>query len=226
MAFWSKKPGGTIETVASSVGQSVQEQAASSQPKAPLATQPPAQPTARAPDAAATTAASPAMAAPELSPEAKKKAVDASKNLLAAFGQVTSILMRSAQYRKLSLADLEWLVVPAVTNGQFALAEAQSKANGMMVPVGVLLWASVSAEVDKRLTETTEVPMRLKQEEWRSGDILWVIDGVGEQQVIQAMLKRKMETDWAGRPVKMKVRDKTGVMRVGVLSKATPQPAA
>ena len=161
----------------------------------------------------------------ELSPEAKKKAADVSKNLLAAFGQITSILMRSAQYRKHALADLEWLVVPAVTTGQFALAEAQSKDNGMMVPVGVLLWASVAAEVDKRLTETTETPMRLKQEEWRSGDVLWVIDGVGEQQVIQAMLKRKMEKDWTGRQVKMKVRDKTGVMRVGVLSAGSSRPA-
>jgi cytolysin-activating lysine-acyltransferase len=130
--------------------------------------------------------------APELSAEAKKKAADASKHLLGAFGQVTSILMRSAQYRKQTLADLEWLVVPAVTTGQYALAEAQSKASGMMVPVGALLWASVSPEVDKRLTETTEVPMRLKPEEWRCGDILWVIDGVGEQQVVQAMLKKRI----------------------------------
>ncbi len=65
--------------------------------------------------------------------------------------------------------------------------------------------------------------MRLSQDEWRSGDILWVIDGIGEQQMIQTMLKRKMAKDWAGRQVKMKVRDKTGVMRVGVLSKTALQ---
>lgn len=222
MAFWSKKSTEAAGAIGTAASQPVQQPAA-----------PPPQSTSSAPQAAVqaampTPAPQPAAASSrvtELSPEAKKKAADVSKNLLAAFGQITSILMRSAQYRKHALADLEWLVVPAVTTGQFALAEAQSKDNGMMVPVGVLLWASVAAEVDKRLTETTDTPMRLKQEEWRSGDVLWVIDGVGEQQVIQAMLKRKMEKDWSGRQVKMKVRDKTGVMRVGVLSAGSSRPA-
>lgn len=222
MAFWSKKSADAAGAIGTAASQPVQ------QPAAPSPQSTSSQPQAAVQAAMPTRAPPPAVApsqATELSPEAKKKAADASKNLLAAFGQITSILMRSAQYRKHALADLEWLVVPAVTTGQFALAEAQSKDNGMMVPVGVLLWASVAAEVDKRLTETTDTPMRLKQEEWRSGDILWVINGVGEQQVIQAMLKRKMEKDWTGRQVKMKVRDKMGVMRVGVLSAGSSRPA-
>ena len=222
MAFWSKKSTEAAGAIGTAASQPVQQPAApspQSTPSAPQAAVQAAMPTPAPQPAAASSRVT------ELSPEAKKKAADVSKNLLAAFGQITSILMRSAQYRKHALADLEWLVVPAVTTGQFALAEAQSKDNGMMVPVGVLLWASVAAEVDKRLTETTDTPMRLKQEEWRSGDVLWVIDGVGEQQVIQAMLKRKMEKDWSGRQVKMKVRDKTGVMRVGVLSAGSSRPA-
>ena len=219
MAFWSKKAGGPDATPPAAEPTSATQQTAT----------PASMPTAKAAPAPAreenrqTSAGPTAAPMPELSPEAKKKAADASKQLMAAFGQVTSIMMRAQQYRKHTLADLEWLVVPAVTTGQFAMAEAQSKANGMMVPVGVLLWASVSPEVDKRLTEATESPMRLSQEEWRSGDILWVIDGIGEQQVIQTMLKRKIEKDWAGRQVKMKVRDKTGAMRVGVLSKPAIQ---
>ncbi len=95
-------------------------------------------------------------------------------------------------------------------SGQFSLAEAQSKSSGMMAPVGVLLWASVSAEVDHRLNESAGAPTPLKPDEWRGGDILWVIDAIGEPEMVQALLKRKMGTDWKGRPVKMKARDKAG----------------
>ncbi len=137
MAFWSKKAGGSDATSPSA------EPPAATQETAIPASAPPAMaaPAPARDENKPATAGATATPTPELSPEAKKKAADASKNLMAAFGQVTSIMMRAPQYRKHTLADLEWLVVPAVTTGQFAMAEAQSKANGMMVPVGVLLWA-------------------------------------------------------------------------------------
>ncbi len=175
-------------------------------PQAPKATQEaaplPADPTAPA----------------ELSDAQKSKARAVSQQIMASFGQITSVLMRAQQYKHHSLADLEWLVVPAVMTGQYSLAEAQSKANGLTAPVGVLLWASVSAEVDKRLTENLDAPMRLKPEEWKSGDTLWIIDAVGEPKMVQAMLQRMAAKDWKGRTVKMKARDKDGKVRVGVLS--------
>jgi hemolysin-activating ACP:hemolysin acyltransferase len=156
----------------------------------------------------------------ELSPEQKLKAAEVSKVLMTAFGQIISILMRSEQHKHLPLADLEWLAMPAVTTGQFLLAEAQLKGSGMMAPVGLVLWASVSPEVNERLeADRTGLP-RLKPEEWKSGAILWVIEAIGEGKMIQAMLKRKMDQDWKGRPVKMRVRDKAGVMRVGMLGTA------
>ncbi len=212
MAFWSKKadPVATVEVTPPVA------KAAGSQPTAP-ARQP------EPPKAAPAPAAPPPPAAlPELSPEAAKKAAETSKLLMAAFGQITNVMMRSPQYRHHTLSDLEWLVVPAIMNGQFALAEARSKANGMMSPVGVLLWAKVSADVDKRLSENATTPARLKADEWTSGELLWVIDAIGEPDMVQAMLKRKMETDWKGRTAKMRVRDKAGAMRVGVLSAAAP----
>jgi cytolysin-activating lysine-acyltransferase len=114
-------------------------------------------------------------------------------------------------------ADLEWLVVPAVLNGQFFIAEAQLKGNGMVAPVGVVLWASVSPAVDQRLAAAPSSPLRLQPAEWRSGEHLWVIEAIGDGDVVQAMLKRKLEKDWTSRTVKMRVRDKAGVMQVGTL---------
>ena len=226
MAFWSKKadaaPAAEVTPPAAKpVGPQPTAPARPPEPTQAAATAKPA-PIAASP--AAQAAAAPPR--PELSPEAARKAAETSKLLMAAFGQITNVLMRSPQYRQHPLSDLEWLVVPAVMNGQFALAEARSKANGMKAPVAVLLWASVSAEIDKRLSETAAAtPTRLKPEEWASGELLWVIDAVGEPDMVQAMLKRKMETDWKGQTAKMRVRDKAGVMRVGVLSAAAPATA-
>lgn len=51
-------------------------------------------------------------------------------------GQIVTILMRSPQHRQRPLADLEWLVLPAVLNGQCRVAQATQ--SGIAVPLGWL----------------------------------------------------------------------------------------
>jgi hemolysin-activating ACP:hemolysin acyltransferase len=68
----------------------------------------------------------------------------------AAFGDAATVLMRSPHYKHYSLADLEWLVLPAIATGQFSLADARHRQIGLSAPVAVVLWASVSAEVDHK----------------------------------------------------------------------------
>jgi cytolysin-activating lysine-acyltransferase len=172
------------------------------------------------------TASAPAaaqQAAPALAPEAMKNAAAVSKAVMAAFGEIVTVLMRTQEHRGKPLSDLEWLAVPAVTTGQFALAEAQSKTNGMMAPVGLILWASVSAEVDARLRANLASGLTLRPEEWKSGDILWVVEAVGEPKILQAMLQRTAQNDWKGRPANLRIRDKDGIVKAGVLSQ---KPAA
>lgn len=65
-------------------------------------------------------------------------------------GQIVSLLMRSTHHKQHSLADLEWLLLPAVLSGQFRIAHAQAQPNGPHSPVAAALWASVSSEVDQR----------------------------------------------------------------------------
>jgi hemolysin-activating ACP:hemolysin acyltransferase len=95
-----------------------------------------------------------------------------------ALGQIVTILMRSPQHKQHPLADLEWLVLPAVLSGQCRVARAQQ--SGIAVPVGVALWASVSTAVDQRLSDLS-VPWRLQSDEWRSGDIPWSDRGAARQ---------------------------------------------
>lgn len=187
---------------------------------APEPAAPPAQPI---PAAVQQPAAPPTEAPAGLAPEAMKNAAAVSKAVMAAFGEIVTVLMRTQDHRGKPLSDLEWLAVPAVTTGQFALAEAQSKTNGMMAPVGLILWASVSPEVDARLRANLASGLTLKPEDWKSGDILWVVEAVGDPKILQAMLQRTSQNEWKGRPANLRIRDKDGVVKAGVLSQ---KPAA
>lgn len=189
---------------------------------------PPAAPAqAAAADGEATAAGAVAPAQEELSEQARRQAAALSKAVMATFGQITTVLMRTPEYKSHTLADLEWLVVPAVLTGQFSLAEAQSKTNGMMAPVGLVMWAAVSPDVDRRLRENLQGPMRLTPQEWRSGDILWVIDAVGDPRILQAMLQNTANKEWKGRNVNLRVRGQDGAVRVGTLTTQKPDaPAA
>jgi hemolysin-activating ACP:hemolysin acyltransferase len=128
-------------------------------------------------------------------------------------GQIVTILMRSPQHRERPLADLEWLVLPAILSGQFRVAQAQQ--SGTAVPVGVALWASVSTPVDQRLSDLS-VPWRLQPDEWRSGDIPWLVELVADPVTQQALLKHLGETVFKGRGIKMRVRDADGKAQIGM----------
>ena len=43
-----------------------------------------------------------------------------------AFTQVVGVLMRSPHYRRYTLGDLEWLVIPPLLAGQFRIGEAKA----------------------------------------------------------------------------------------------------
>jgi hemolysin-activating ACP:hemolysin acyltransferase len=138
-----------------------------------------------------------------------------------ALGQIVAVLMRSPQHKHYSLADLEWLVLPAVLSGQYRIAQAQQQA--AVAPVGVVLWARVSAEVDRRLSDLS-TPARLRPDEWRSGDIPWLLELVCDTRAQQALLKELGETVFKGRSVKMRVRGADGKVQVGTLQGAARNP--
>ena len=238
MALWPKKPddnkkapsapskpevkAGADKTAAAPVGR---PDAPSTPPKpdrsAALAAPAGAGPVSARPASPAQSQPPPQLAADEL-----QKRAAASKQQMAAFGGIVSVLMRSPQFREQRLAELEALVVPAVVNNQYLLAEAQSKASGFVVPVGAVLWASVSAEVDRRLSENLDQPFKLAPNEWRSGDIGWLVVVVGDSRVINPMLKQLQETVLKGRPLEIRGKGKDGKEVVGTYSASAPPPAA
>ena len=142
-----------------------------------------------------------------------------------AFAQIVTILLRSPSHRHFAIADLEWLVVPPLTLGQFVIAEAKAQADGPGFPVAMALWATVSPETDLRLSENLTSPIRLRPDEWKSGDIMWLIDAVGEPRVLTGLVQQLAENAFKGRPIKLRQVGEGGKTIVAVLGGQAPAAA-
>ena len=85
----------------------------------------------------------------------------------AALGEITWLLSQSRTHRyMLFVADLEWLVMPALQQGQYRLFYVEGK------PAGLAVWGWVSDRAADRLAQGG----RLAVTEWRSGPNLWLVD--------------------------------------------------
>ena len=175
-------------------------------PAAPAAT-----PVADAPEllAAASEAAAKFLPADTL----KERAAQA-KHAAASIGQLVVMMAAMPAYREHKLSDLNWLVFPAVANGQFSIVDGQSKETGMTAPLGAVLWAWVSEAVDARLATTAEPSQRLAPAEWRSGDILWIIETFGDPRLIGGLVERLRDTTWQGRAPKLRGKGADGQITV------------
>ncbi|CAN7688578.1 toxin-activating lysine-acyltransferase [Mesorhizobium sp. LjRoot246] len=96
------------------------------------------------------------------------------------FGKVALAMMAVPRYRHLSIADLQQLVLEPLIRDRIAIAQpAKEDGPQLEALAGIAIWASVSAEVDAKIREQIKAgifPVRLKPEEWTSGDINWLID--------------------------------------------------
>lgn len=155
---------------------------------------------------------------PELGAEQLRKMAAAAKSLTAALGEIVALLMRSPQHKHYSLADLEWLVVPALLTGQFSLVTAQSRRNGLTSPVGLIVWASVSDEVDQRLSAAPGEPLRLEPHEWKSGSNPWVVLAIGDKNIMHGMMKELQTKTWTNKPAKLLVLDNDNEPRVATIA--------
>jgi cytolysin-activating lysine-acyltransferase len=91
---------------------------------------------------------------------------------------------------------------------------------------GATAWASVSDETHHRLSASPGQKMRLRPDEWKSGEHLWIIDVACEQQVIAHALHTLARTQFKETPVRLAVQDAEDRARVEVLqSMLTPKGA-
>lgn len=99
---------------------------------------------------------------------ARVKAIDGQ------LADVVKLMMMAPKYRTLFVADIAWRVMPALVAGQF-----QFKIDQQGTVVAFISWAWVSDEVKARARDTST--FRLKEDEWRSGTNLIIMDVVSPQ---------------------------------------------
>lgn len=138
-----------------------------------------------------------------------------SKDIAAGLGQIMSLLMRARPYRHTMLYELETILMPAIVTRQFRIAESLMPDRKAVLPIAAVTWALVSPEVDKRLTEALDQPIKLKPEEWRSGNIAWIVEAIGEQQAISSLLQHLKQTELKDNTVRMRVRGQDGKPAIG-----------
>lgn len=87
-------------------------------------------------------------------------------------GEIVWVLSQSPVYKRLAIADLEWMVMPPMLLNQFRVFRKDEQ------PVGFALWAYLSPEVEARLEEKLKKKEKftLTPAEWKSGDRLWLIE--------------------------------------------------
>ena len=147
------------------------------------------------------------------------------------FAQIVAVLMRDRNFRAMPIGELEWLVLPPLMHGQFVLAHTrmsqpdtknkeEAKKSATLVPVAVALWARVSANVDKALSENLGAPIKLQPADWTSGDNFWLLALAGDQRALPKFLAQLGKTEFKGRQVKMRKRGPDG--KVVVVNLASP----
>jgi cytolysin-activating lysine-acyltransferase len=179
----------------------------------------------------------PATAAQEKKPVTRPR--DARQARFAqSFAQIVAVLMRDPNFRNMRLADLQWLVLPPVMAGQFRLAQvpmpqdtkgqeagkapqgAKAQEGGILVPMAVALWARVSPDIDKGLSESLDKEVRLRPNQWASGNIVWLTAVAGDPRAKPRFLKQLAETEFKGQHVKMRLRGPDGKVVVRALDPA------
>lgn len=123
-------------------------------------------------------------------------------------GEVVWLLSQSATHRHFTVGDLEWLVMPPILLEQFRIFRGES------TPVGLALWADLSEQAEGRLNQAamTGQAARLRPDEWKSGDRLWLVDLITldantDSRLQQAMFADLIQNVFPGRSFKMHVTD-------------------
>jgi hemolysin-activating ACP:hemolysin acyltransferase len=150
-----------------------------------------------------------------LTEEMRQKLAASEMQFALSFMRIVSVLLRSPHYKHYALSDLEWLVTPPLRTGQCAILNAETA--GLPIAIAVALWASVSPEVDIRLSREEATSIRLRPDEWRSGEILWLIDMIGSPDACNQLLKRLQSDPFKRREVKIRRREADGSLKIAVL---------
>lgn len=115
-------------------------------------------------------------------PEIAAKISAVRTHIRESFGKVVMAMMMLPRYRNQTLADLQHLLLEPLVRDRVAIAYPGGEKAGTLADMaGLAIWASVNEDGDARIREQIQAgtfPIRLKAEDWNSGDINWLLDVV------------------------------------------------
>lgn len=122
-------------------------------------------------------------------------------------GEALLVLMNSNAHRlNFFISDIEWLLLAPISKEQFRLYKDKDGK-----PVGLILWANVNEEVDKRLQNGIG---KLTFNDWTSGNILWIVDFIAPLGGADKMLEELKQTVFKGKNFKYQSIDKDGNRKI------------
>ena len=126
----------------------------------------------------------------EIDPEVRQKLAQLRTQVRENFGKIVMTMMVLPRYRHQTIGDLSHLVLDPLIRDRVAIAyPAQQDVSELADISGLAIWASVSEDVDKIIREqigSGTWPLRLKAEDWTSGEINWLIDVIAPDQKVAA----------------------------------------
>jgi len=159
--------------------------------------------------------------APQPAIDKQRIGAAASLAVSASIGDIAVVFSRSPGLKHHSFADIEWLVLPAVLSSQFYIVQTARKDSGLRAPIAVATWAFVSEEVDRRLSADLSHHIRLRPDEWKCGDIAWIVDLVGAPAGIANAVQWLKAGPFKEREAKVVVRDASGAVRTETIVRVT-----
>jgi cytolysin-activating lysine-acyltransferase len=107
-------------------------------------------------------------------------------------GSAVWLWMHSARHKQMPLLTLPTILLPAIKQRQFILAAEAGQ------PVFYMSWANLSYEAEQRYLEH---PLHLGEDEWNSGDRMWILDWVapfGHSRAMSRLLENQLFANrWA-----------------------------
>lgn len=129
---------------------------------------------------------------------------------LPAMGPVVMLYMQSSHRRFQFISDLEWLLLPPLVQGQCKLYMKKE------YPISFVSWAFLDEAAEKRLFQNGG---KLRPEDWKSGDRLWIVDIVAPFGGVENMIRDVQKNEFPGRSIRMVAPDpKTG----GIVARELP----
>lgn len=136
---------------------------------------------------------------------------------LRVLGQMVGLLTRSQPHQSMTIGDIKRGLIAPIMLGQYVLAGRSADEGAGSPPVAALLWARVSDAVDTRLAAAKSARIDLASDEWKSGDIVWLTEAVGDLRLVPKMVARLRATDPTIRAIRVAAAASDGTVTVRTL---------